>query len=537
MTSKSNGYNPNRPTTLPTPECQTNERRISDYLSHTLGAGEAAILQQHLSSCSYCSSLLKSYISLDQQIKTLPNPPASPRVRAAVMRTIAAGEADRRSLKPVNASVVNAAPRLASSVAAIALLAVFAGTMALMFSGRGLLSPPDTALASPTAEAIVPASITPVLDTPMAEGTLSLEALPTGTPLPAALLVQQVQASAADSSTNLIFTSVDSIGVTHTVASRPNVVKDAPVTLSPDQSKAVYSTQQAANLKLEVYDLANRQIVGSYQVGDPQPKVARYAVPYGALSRNGQNLAFAAITGGAWNSGIIDAASGKLLTSPPAPGTGLPVGIGVTPPRFVGWGADGLLYTWMATEGGTIGVSGSSVDGKIARTVIGDGYFSADTPWMDQSGEHIFVAVSKDGAITQASPNLALMKYDVASGKTSPLVTSGKNMAVGGPYAEPSDGYSLFYTQSDDKGGNLEIHRAGLRSPIDTKVADIKSPSAASNIAVIAMQVCGAILYYQTSSEDSKGNKHNQLVAQSLDGSAATLLPTQGQLIGCTSTR
>ena len=533
MTGNHNYNNPGMYTTPPTPACQTNARRISDYLSHTLSTTDTASLEQHLASCSYCTALLNSYSLLDQQIKTLPNPPASPRVRAAVMNAIAEAEADKRTLKPVRmAGVTNRAPRLASSMAALAMLAAFAGGLGLMFSGRGLLPPADTALASPTAG--VPASITPAIDNPIAIGTQTLMPIAAGTPLPSALMVQPVQASAADSSTNLIFTSVDSAGMTQTIASRPNVVKDAPVALSPNQKLAVYSVKSGNNVNLQVYDLAQGKTVGSYNVADPLPGDKRfYAPPYGALSGDGRKLAFEGILGGAWNGGVIDLASGKLLTSPPPPNSGIPIGIGVTPTRFVGWGADGLLYTWEATEGSTINIDGSNGDGKISKSVIANGYFSTDVPWMDRQGQHIFVAVSKENAIAAQLPSQAVIDYNISTGSYITLVPSSDGRHPSGPYAEPSDGSSLLYIQTGKQAGSLEIRRAGLRTPIDNSVAEVKAPDGASNVAVTAMQVCGAIVFYQTASSDSKGKQQTQLVAQPLSGGAAKVLPEQGQLIGC----
>jgi Putative zinc-finger len=523
-----NHNNPDWYTTPPTPECQTNPRRISDYLSHTLTASETVNLEQHLASCSYCTSLLNSYSTLDRQIKTLSNPPASPRVRAAVMHAIAEAEADKRSLKPVRAGVVNRAPRLASSMAALAMLAAFAGVLGLMFSGRGLL-PATPALASPTAG--VPASITPALGIAAAEGTKVFSPEASGTPLPRALLVQPVQASVNESATNLVFTAVDNTGVTETIASRPNVVKDAPVALSPDQQRAVYSVQDGNKVNLEVYDLIQRKPIGSYNVADPLPSGGQfYAAPYGALSGDGQKLAYEAIVGNAWNGGVIDLASGKQITPPAAPRSGIPLGIGVTPTRFVGWGADGLLYTWQASEGNTISIAASSADGKTGKSVIGDGYFSTDVPWMDRQGQHIFIALSKQNAVAPSLSAQTIIDYDVSKASYNPLVASSNGRHSSGPYAETSDGKALLYIQTDAKGGQ-EIHTVNLSSLADKKLTAI--PSGGS--VVSAMQVCGATLYYQTASSDVSGKQQTTLYAQPLDGGAAKLLPARGQLIGCTA--
>ncbi len=530
MTGNRNHNNSNWYTTPPPSECQTNARRISDYLSQTLTTGETATLEQHLASCSYCTSLLNSYSTLDRQIKILPNPPASPRVRAAVMNAIAEAEADKRSLKPVRAGVVSRAPRLASSVAALAMLAAFAGALGLMFSGRGL---PTTQLAyaSPTVE--VPASITPALGRAEAKGTQVMMPEVSGTPLPRALLVQPMTAN--ESATNLVFTAIDSAGMTETIASRPNAIKDAPVALSPDQQRAVYSVLNGNKVNVEVYDLTQGKPVGSYNVADPLPNDGRfYAPPYGALSGDGQKLAYKAIIGGAWSEGVIELTSGKQITSPPTPHSGRPSGIGVTPTRFVGWGADGLLYTWQASEGNIIDISASSADGKTSKSVIGNGYFSTDVPWMDRQGQNIFVAVSKQNAVTSNLPAQAIIDYNVPKVSYKTLATSSDGRYVSGPFAETVDGSNLLYIQSSSKSGNLEVREVGLGSRAhDDQIAQVKAPDGATGVSVTAMQACGATIYYQIASNDSNDNRQISLVAQPLDGSAARVLPASGQLLGC----
>ncbi len=534
MTGNHNHNNPGLYTTPPTPACQTNARRISDYLSHTLSTSDTANLQQHLASCSFCTSTLNSYSTLDQQIKTLPNPPASPRVRAVVMNAIAASESDKRSLKPVRmAGVVNRAPRLASSMAALAMLAAFAGALGLMFTGRSLI-PATPALASPTAG--VPASITPALGSAAAKGTLVAQPDATGTPLPQALIVQSVQASAIESSTNLVFTSVDSAGMTQTIASRPNVIKDAPIALSPDQTDAAYTVHQGNDVKVEVYNLTSHKVAGSMAV--PSAKSSNYYsdLPDTSISHDDKQLAYSRFYDGNEDTGVFDIARGQLVT-PPTPHTqpGLPTSALIRP-IFIGWGVDGFIYNWEAGEGGWTRVWASSTDGKQTKIVSTDAYHMNSKPLMSNDGKYLYFLAIDEKGTWSGGPFSIIMRYDVSSGSFGKVADAG-GQQVSGPLAEAPDDSSLLYIESGKQPGSMEIRRAGLRTPIDNQVAEVKAPDGASNIEVSTMQVCGTTVFYQETANPATPKQQTQLVAQPLNGGAAKVLPLQGQLIGCSISR
>ncbi len=552
MTGNHNHNNPGWYTTPPTPACQTNARRISDYLSHTLSPSDSASLEQHLAACSYCTALLNSYSLFDQQIKSLPNPPASPRVHAAVMNAIAASEADKRSLKPVRmAGVTNRAPRLASSMAALAMLAAFAGALGLMLSGRGLLPPATPALASPTAG--VPASITPAIDNPIALGTQTLMPVAVGTPLPSALMVQPVQASPAESSTNLVFTSVDSAGMTQTIATPPDkLVSEARPVVSHDGRLVAYSTEIGGKVKLQIYNLMARQVIASVDMPAPSsnPNYAyayKYA-PSASFSLDDKQVAYNALNfDGSEAQGVLDITTGATTSTIPSPSSPPLPKMGCCISDLIGWGVDGFIYMGSAGEGQTgERLYTISPNGQPAKDLKSN-YDLIDHPWMDKSGQFIYAASYSPDATPNKQAGDLLLKYDVKTGTYSVLArldvgvhiyyTHTDELANQGIFAEPADDSSLLYIETGKQPGSLEIRRAGLRTPIDNSVAQVKAPDGDSNVAVSAMQVCGATVFYQTISNDSKGQQQTQLVAQPLSGGAAKVLPTQGQLIGCSASR